>query len=165
MTFRGMPVALFAVAAIVAGCGSSSSTTTSAASNAPTPSTSAGATTHAATGFADAGNCQQLAGVGAKFGQALSAATTGGHPNLQGIASAYQGLANAAPSEIRPDVQVIAQVFTSYVGALSKVGFKVGQTPTPSQVAGIQAATQSFNQPKLRAAEQHITAWARQNCK
>jgi hypothetical protein len=163
-----MPMVLVAVAAIVAGCGGSNNTTTSAATKAPSTtsaSTTSAATTSAAVpSFASATNCQQLVGVGAKFAQAMSAATTGGKLDLQAAVSAYQGLASAAPAQIRPDVQVMAQAFSSFAAALSKAGYTLGKAPTPAQMAGVQTAAKMFSQSKLRAAAQRLSVWAHQNC-
>jgi hypothetical protein len=163
MRFRAMPIGLVAVVVIVAGCGGSKTTATSAATKAPS-TTSASRTSAAAPSFASATNCQQLAGVGAKFAQAMSAATRGGKYDLQTAVSAYQGLASAAPAQIRPDVQLMAQAFSSFAAALSKAGYVPGKVPTAAQIAGLQSATKIFSQPKLRAAGQRLSAWAHQNC-
>ena len=168
MRLKFTPMALIAVVAIVAGCGSSNSTTTSAAtpatSAASASATTASATSAAAPSFASTTNCQQLAGVGAKFAQALSAATRGGKFDLQAEVSAYQGLANAAPAAIRSDVQLLAQAFSSFATALEKVHYKPGTVPTPAQIAGVQAAAHVFSEAKLHAAGQRVEAWAHQNC-
>jgi hypothetical protein len=113
--------------------------------------------------FADAGNCGELAGVGAKFAQAMSAAT-GGHVDIQAVVSAYKGLAEAAPSEIRPDLQVIASEFESFANALAGAHYTIGQVPSATQLSALESAARQFSQPKLRAAGQAIAAWARQNC-
>jgi hypothetical protein len=158
-----MPIVLVAVAAIVAGCGGSNKTATSAATT--TPSAKSATTTSAGVpSFASATNCQQLAGVGAKFAQAMSAATRGGKVDLQTAVSAYQALASAAPGQIRPDVQVMAQAFSSFAAALSKAGYIPGKVPAAAQLAGVQTAAQVFSQPKFRAAAQRLSAWAHQNC-
>jgi hypothetical protein len=163
MRFRAMPIVLVAVFAIVAGCGSSNKTATSAAITTPR-TTSASTTSAAAPSFASTTNCQQLAGVGAKFAQAMSAGTRGGKFDLQTAVSAYQALASAAPAQIRPDVQLMAQAFSSFAATLSKVGYVPGKVPTPAQIAGVTTAAHVFSQPKLRAAGQRLTAWAHQNC-
>jgi hypothetical protein len=94
----------------------------------------------------------------------MSAATTGGKFNLQAVVGLYQSLANAAPAEIRPDLQLTAQGLASFASTLSKVGYKVGQVPTAAEIAGLQAASQQFSQPKFRTAEQHLSTWAHKNC-
>ena len=106
---------LVAAAAITAGCGSSSPGTTSSSSAAPgTTSTTASVaattsaaatstkTTATAPTFSSASNCQQLMGLGAKYAQAMSAASTGGKFDLQAVVGLYKNLADAAPAEIRP---------------------------------------------------------------
>jgi hypothetical protein len=166
-----MPAVLVAVAAITAGCGSSTTTTTTsnAASPATTSTTASVAATNtktaaAAPTFSSASNCRQLMGLGAKYAQAMSAATTGGKFNLQAVVGLYQSLANAAPAEIRPDLQQTTQALASFAAAIAKVGYKPGQVPTGAEIASLQAASQQFSQPKFRAAEQHLSTWAHQNC-
>jgi len=48
--------------------------------------------------------------------------------------------------------------------AFLKAGIKPGTTPTAAQIAQIEAAAKAFSSPKLRAAEQHLSAWAQKNC-
>jgi len=166
MRFRAASVVV--ACALVAGCGGSSKSKTSASTTASGATTASGVTTATtstgAPSFASAQNCQQLAGVGAKYAQAISPTTSGGNLDLQAAASTYQALANAAPAEIRPDLQTTAQAFSSFAAALSKVGYKPGQVPTAAQLAALQSAVQVSSQPNFRAAEQRISAWARQNC-
>lgn len=166
MRARAITAVLFSAAALLAGCGGSSATssTSSSATTKAASAPAASSSSAAAPSFTSLGNCQQLAGVGAKFAQAMAGARSGGKFNFQAAVTAYQNLANAAPSAIRPDVQVMAQLFSSFAGALSKVGYTPGQAPSPTQLAGLQTAVQLFSQPKVRAAEQHLTAWAHQNC-
>ncbi len=174
MGFRGMSVGLLAAAVLVAGCGSSSNTT-SAGSAPAAGTTGAGGTTTAGPqvtttssagtpSFASSQNCQQLAGLGAKYAQAFEAAARGGTFNLSAEVTAYQNLANVAPSAIRPDVQLAAQAFSSFASAVSKTGYTIGKVPTASQLAALQSAVQVFSQPQVRAAAQRISVWARQNC-
>jgi hypothetical protein len=161
---------LVAAAAITAGCGSSATTTSSSAAPAATTSTTAtvaAASTKTATAaptFSSASNCQQLMGLGAKFAQAMSAATTGGKLDLQKVVGLYQNLANAAPAAIRPDLQQTTQALTSFAATMAKVGYKPGQVPTGAEIASLQAASQQFSQPKFRAAEEHLSTWAHANC-
>jgi hypothetical protein len=162
----GTVSATLAAVGLLAGCGSSgsastSSATTPASTAAPASST---ASSSAASSFASSGNCLQLAGVASRFAQALQAATSGGKPDLQAAAKAYQDLANAAPSAIQPDLQTISQAFSTFVAALAKSGYTLGQVPTASQAAALQSAAQVFSQSKMRTAEQNVAAWAKQNC-
>lgn len=168
MRFRAISVVAVAVVAIIAGCGGSSNSATSAATTASSAASASSApaatTTSAAPSFASAQNCLQLVGLEAKFAQAMSATTGGGKFDLQTVVNAYQALANAAPSEIRPDLQLIAQAFTSFATAPAKAGYTLGTVPTAGQIAALQTAAQAFSQPQLRAAEQRLLVWARQNC-
>ena len=171
MKLRTVSATLAAVA-LLAGCGSSSTApkspvTTPASVTAPTSSASSTSSTSAsssAPSFANSGNCLQLAGIGSRFAQAFRAATGGGKLNLQAAAKAYQDLANAAPSAIQPDLQTISKAFTTFAAAIAKTGYTLGQAPTGSQLAALQSAVKVFTQPQIRVAEQHVVAWARQNC-
>ncbi len=73
-------------------------------------------------------------------------------------------MANAAPAEVHTDFETLANAFNSYVHALVKAGIKEGTIPTAKQIAQITAAARAFSTPKLRAAEQHLSAWAQKNC-
>ena len=163
--------ALVAVAVGIAGCGSSSSSSTAIGSGSASsgsgsavsnPASPASATK--APSFASAGNCQQLAGLGAKFAQAMSAATSNGKVDLSAEAAAYQSLANAAPSAIRLNLQVIAGALTTFASDLQKIGYKPGAVPSATQLASLQSAVKALEQPSLPAAENGIASWARQNC-
>jgi hypothetical protein len=103
-------------------------------------------------------------GLGAKYAQAMSAASTGGKFNLAAVVGLYKNLANAAPAEIRPDLQQTTQALASFAATMAKVGYKPGQVPTGAEIAGLQAASQQFSQPKFLAAEKHLSTWAHQNC-
>ncbi len=160
---------LVAVTAVVAGCGGSSSSSSTAASSSvagggASSSTSASSASSASPSFASAQNCQQLAGVGQKFAQAMAASTAGGKFDLQTASQAYQQLAAAAPSEIQPDLQTLSAAFTNFADSLSKVNYTLGQVPTAAQLGALQSAGQAFTSAKVRAAEQHITSWAKANC-
>jgi len=105
-------------------------------------------------------NCQDLEHLGAKFSQAIAA--SGG--NASSVAKAYADLANAAPSEIRGDFKTLAGALKTYLDALAKAGYKPGTTPTAAQIAALSNAAKSFTDPKLQAAEQHLTTWVKKNC-
>ena len=63
-------------------------------------------------------------------------------------------LADAAPKEIRADIETLAQ-------ALATLAEKVGDDPDPFQ---LEAALQSLS-PKTEAADEHLDAWEKGNCK
>ena len=127
------------------------------------------ATTSSSSGspsFASAKNCQDLAGLAAKAAAAVEA--SGNSTNtLQTEATELQALAKAAPSDIRGDFQTFAAAFSGFLHALQSSGYKLGSKtpPTAAQAAAFAAAAKSFDTPKLKQAEQHLSAWAHQNCK
>jgi hypothetical protein len=170
MSLRTRSATLIALGVIAAGCGSSSSPSspTSAASSAASSTTpvssSATATSSSGSSFASVGNCAQLASLGAKFAKTISAASTGGKFDLQSSLAAYQALESAAPAEIRPDLQTVGQAFAAFATKISQIGYKPGTVPSASQIVALQGVLAQFNAPKLRAAEQRLSAWARKNC-
>ena len=99
-----------------------------------------------------------------KVSQSIQAASGNGQLNLQAEQNALKTLAAAAPSAIKGDFQTFANAFQSFAGAIAKSGWKPGQTPTPAQIAALTVAARSLDQPKLKAAETHLEAWAKQNC-
>ena len=166
VTLAPVIVLALVVAVAVAGCGGgkkkSEAATTAAAAAATTTKTPT--TKAAAPSFASAKNCQQLIALGAKISQAVQASAGKGTASLGDEANLLKAVANAAPAEIRGDFQTFASAFTSYASALSKAGLKPGKVPTAAQVAALTAAAKSFSEPKLAAAEQHLSAWAQKNC-
>ncbi len=86
---------------------------------------------------------------------------------LQTESSELKALAQAAPSDIRGDFQTFSTAFTGFLQALQKSGNKPGSKtpPTAAQIAALSTAARSLDSPKLKQAEQHLSAWARQNCK
>jgi len=155
-------IAVLALVFVVAGCGGGKKK--SAASATP-PTTAAGSTTTAAgvPKFTSAKNCQQLMALGAKVSQAIQS-SSGSASSIDNEVNAFKALANAAPAEIRGDFQTFAGAFAAYAQALAKAGFKPGKVPTAGQIAAMTAAAKSLSTPKLQAAEQHLSAWAQQNC-
>ena len=87
--------------------------------------------------------------------------------SLQDEATELQALAKAAPSDISGDFQTFAMAFSGFLHALQSSGYKLGSTtpPTAAQAAAFATAAKSFDTPKLKQAEQHLSAWAHQNCK
>ena len=154
---------------VTAGCGGSSkksaSPTTTAASPTTTAATStATAATPSTAPFATSKNCAQLMALGAKFAQALQATSGSAETRVANDVRLFQAFANAAPSEVRGDFQTLATAFNGYMHALLKAGIKPGTIPSAAQVAQLQSATKAFSTPKLKAAEQHLSAWAHKNC-
>ena len=165
----GLLAVLLALAATTAGCGGSSKTSAPASTpstNSVAPETTGPATTAktATPTFATAHNCQQLIALGQQFAKAVSSTAGSAAARLSANARALQAMAAAAPSDIRADFQTLATAFNKFVQAYTKAGLKPGRTPTASQLSQIQAASTTFSTPKLRTAEQHLSAWAQKNC-
>jgi len=152
--FKLLAVSAVVFAVVAAGCGGSKKKSAS-----PTTTASSGAPK-----FATAKNCAQLEALGTKLAQALQATSGSAESKLTNEAKLLQEYANAAPSDVRGDFQTLASAFTTYVHALVKALPNPGTAPTAAQVAQIRAAAKVLDTPKLRAAEQHLTAWARKNC-
>ena len=159
------------LATVAAGCGGSKTSAPATTHSATVHLTLTQATTtsggsSAATSFASAHNCQALAGLAAKAAAAVQA--SGNAKNtLQDEQTELQALAKAAPSDISGDFQTFATAFSGFLHALQSSGYKLGSTtpPTAAQAAAFATAAKTFDTPKLKHAEQHLSAWAHQNCK
>jgi hypothetical protein len=162
MRLKLVLIAVLALVVVAAGCGGGKKKPSAA----PATTTAAGSTT-TSTGvpkFTSTKNCQQLMALGAKVSQALQSSSGSASSRVDNEVNAFKALANAAPSEIRGDFQTFATAFAAYAQALAKAGFKAGKVPTAGQIAAMTTAAKSFSTPKLQAAEQHLSAWAQQNC-
>ena len=160
MGFKLLAVTAVVFVAIAAGCGGSKKKSAS-----PTTRSTPGAvTTTSSSDFATSTNCAQLVALGTKLAQALQSTSGSAETRIENEAKVFRQFADAAPSDVRGDFQTLADAFTTYIHALEKAGLKPGKVPTQVQIAQIQAAAKAFSTPKLRAAEQHLTAWAQKNC-
>jgi hypothetical protein len=167
----GAAVLVAGLVAIAAGCGGGSQNRSGTTSLVGTTHSTTATVQQTSTGgsspsFASAKNCQDLAGLAAKV--ASTVAASGGSANaLQTESNELQALANAAPSDIKGDFQTFATAFSSFLHTIQSSGYKLGSKtpPTAAQVAQLAKAAKSFDTPKLRQAEQHLNAWAKQNCK
>ena len=170
MSMKLMAVALIALAVVAGGCGGSKKKSASGATTATEASTNSEATTTAASTtqalptFASTKNCQQLMTLGVKMSAALRASAGNGLSSVGDEANVFKALASAAPSEIRGDFETFATAFTAYAQALTKAGLQAGKTPTAKQLTLLASASKSFSEPKLQAAEQHLSTWAQKNC-
>jgi hypothetical protein len=169
MTRLLLALAVVAVALGAAGCGSKKSarsttttTTTTTTATQTSTSSSSSSSSAAASSFGSVTNCRHLEQLGAKVAQAITA--NGSNTNSQAVAKAYSDLANAAPAAIRGDLKTLSGALKTYAAALAKSGYKAGSTPTAAQIASLQNAAKSFTDPKLTAAEQHLTGWVTSNC-
>jgi hypothetical protein len=159
---------LVAVAAGCGGGGSNSSSTTVVVKHTGTvtlQSTTSGGSSSSPS-FASAKNCQDLAGLAAKAAAAVEASGNSANA-LQTESAELQALARAAPSDIKGDFQEFAAAFSGFLHTLQSSGYKLGSKtpPTAAQAAAFAKAAKSFDTPKLKQAEQHLNAWAHQNCK
>lgn len=171
MRGKQVAVAVTVLVVVVAGCGggkkkaAAPATTAAASTTTSAATTTAASTTNAvAPTFASTKDCQQLIAMGAKISQALRASSGGGLSTIGEEANVFKALASAAPAEIRGDFETFASAFSAYAQALTKVGLKAGKSPSAAQLAALAAASKSFSEPKLRGAEQHLSAWAQKNC-
>jgi hypothetical protein len=183
MTFRFGAIALALVVIVAAtGCGSkkkAAATTTTAPAVTTTATTNSsgsgggGSTTTAPTTtssskptFDSIKNCTQLESLGKKFAAAVqaSSSTSGGKLDFTKEEQLFKALADASPSEIHGDFETLATAFAASASAYQKANLKPGKTPSPAQIAALEAAGKAFSTPKVAAAEQHLEAWATTNC-
>ena len=171
MRVKLMAVTVMVLVVVVAGCGggkkkaAAPATTAAASTTSTAAATTTGSTTPAvAPTFASTKNCQQLMTMGVKMSQALRSSAGGGLNSIGTEANVFKALASAAPAETRGDFETFAGAFSAYAQALTKAGLKAGKTPSAAQLAVLATAAKSFGAPKLRAAEQHLSAWAQKNC-
>ncbi len=170
MRVKLMAVSVMVLVVVVAGCGggkkkSAAPATTAASTTTAAAATTTGSTTPAvAPTFASTKNCQQLMTLGVKMSQALRSSAGGGLNSIGTEANVFKALASAAPAAIRGDFETFSGAFSAYAQALTKAGLKAGKTPSAAQLAVLATAAKSFGAPKLRAAEQHLSAWAQKNC-
>jgi hypothetical protein len=185
MTFRFGAIALALVVVVAAtGCGSKKkaaattttapAVTTTATTNSSSGSGGGGSTTTAPTttssskpSFESIKNCAQLESLGKKFSAAIQASTgvgAGGKIDFTKEEQLFKALADASPSAIHGDFETLASAFAASAGAFQKANITAGKTPTPAQLAELEAAGKAFSAPKVAAAEQHLETWATTNC-
>ena len=166
---RWLALVVMALALVAAGCGGSdneSAATTDETTVEETTTTSEDTTTSEettdtdvdASGVLDDEDCLKLAGIGAKFAQAITGATD------EEAAEAFQNLVEEVPDEIKADVQVLADWFAEYTAKVKDIGIQAGQTPTAEQIQQLSAALADTNQDEVTAASQRLGTWANENC-
>ena len=174
MKLRSKRVAVVIVAAgliaLAAGCGGGgkkSPSSTRTISSSAVITNSGTTSSSSVSGFASAQNCQDLAGLAAKVASAVTASSGNAANVLKTESNELHALAQAAPSQIRGDFQTFSTAFSGFLQALQKAGYNPSSKtpPTAAQVAALSQAARSFDAPKLKQAEQHLGAWAKQNCK
>ena len=77
-----------------------------------------------------------------------------------------KGLGMAVPNEdeIKGDFKTFADAYKEFVKTYGDVGLTSGQVPTAAQLAKLAAAGRKLSSPKIQAAMQHLSSWARTNC-
>lgn len=153
------------VVALAAGCGGGGGNSSPSTDSSTVTLTRTGGGSGAKPAFASAGNCRAMANLAAKAAGAIQSSGNVAH-TLHAEAAEIQALAKAAPSDIHGDFQTLADAFSSFIDTLQAGGYKLGSNtpPTPAQAAALAGAAKSLDTPKLRQAEQHLQAWAKQNC-
>jgi hypothetical protein len=169
---------LAAVTLAAAGCGgddesSSGETTIAAETTEPatteesttaeetTEATTEETTEAAATGIADK-DCLELAGIGAKFSEALGA--TGQNANYAATTKLFQELVAKAPDEIKDDLATVAKAWGEMAKGLEGMNLSSGQVPSAATIAKLQALGAKFNTPEIQQASKNLTAWSNEHC-
>lgn len=162
----GLVVAALVVglAVLAAGCGGGSPSSAGQTQQTTTQQTTTGSP---GSGFANAKNCLQFAGLAAKIAGAMNPNSGNAGASLQAESRLLQAYADAAPADIKGDFQTFATAFSGYLQALQSSGYRIGSKtpPTAAQLAAITSAAKVFETTKLKQAEQHLSAWAGRNCK
>lgn len=177
MKVRKLAVLMLGVLALVAsGCGGDDSTAApdETVVEETTPTIEDTATEETATddgsettGEVDLGNlsgdCLELAGIGAKLGEAMGA-LGGQNTDVGAIADVFDELVGSAPDEIKDDLEVLAGGVAAMAKALEGVDFSSGATPSAEQLAKLQEAIASVDTPALTEASTNVEKWATANC-
>lgn len=180
---KGALLALVALALAAAGCGGGDESGSAAEATTGTETTAvdttAGDTTETESTSTDeatstdesvvtdigdlSGECLSLAGVGAKYAQALQEAG-GPDGDLTKYADVFDEFAEQAPAEIRSDLEVIAKNIAKYAEALKDLDLTSGAAPSADQLQKLQELSKSFDQADLQKASANIEAWVQENC-
>lgn len=160
-------VLVMALLAACGGGGGSGDTSTTTAAPAETTTTAPNATTTTDDDGPDGlsqmcieasqGMSEAMEAYGQSFGST-------GATDFELISEQLDAMAEAAPSEVRADFEVLARELGKFYEAMSDFSFTPGQTPTPEQLAAMQAAVESVDQEALEAASANIEAWVEDNC-
>ena len=162
---------LVALAAACGGSSKSADTTTAAATTAATTTTASSPTTTGSSGtsaaptFASTKNCRQLEAMAVSVAKSITPGS-GGKIDPKKYADLINAMANAAPSEIRGDFKTFAAAYSQFVDTLEKSGYQLGSAtvPTAAQLAALTTAAKKLSAPKVKQAEENLSAWGQKNC-
>jgi hypothetical protein len=76
----------------------------------------------------------------------------------------FDALEAAAPDAIKADFKTLGDAFKTFAAAYAGAGIKAGVVPSAAQLAKLATAEKALDNPTLKAAEQHLTAWGQKNC-
>jgi hypothetical protein len=182
MTLLSLAVGLTLAACGGGGDGEATETTATAETTATveTPTTEAPAapdTTEAADDSGGDGGSSGLSGTCLEATQAMAAAMSsystgvagamGGtldSEELQQVADQLEAMAGAAPAEIQDDLEVIAEELGAFYTALAETGYTGTGTPTPDQIAQLEALSEAIDQEAFDTASANVEAWFEANC-
>lgn len=108
--------------------------------------------------------CLQSSEAMAEAMESYGQAFTGDSTDFGLVAEQLDALAEAAPAEVRDDFQALAEELGAFYEAMADFDFTPGQTPTPEQLAAMQAAMEGVDEERLTAATESIEAWVEENC-
>ena len=163
---------LGAIALLAAGCGggsdeSSATTTETTVETTVDTDTEATDTSTETTDASNAnpfasGDCLELAGIGAKFAEALGA--SGGTQDLEATSKFLDELVSKAPDEIKDDLATLAAAWTEIADALKGVDLSGGTAPSADTIKKLQEIGTKFDTPELQQASKNLDAWTKENC-
>lgn len=139
-----------------------STETTATESTDTTATEPTGTTSSGAIGLT--GKCKDLAGLAAEFSTALGATSASGSPDFEKTAQTFSAFADKVPEEIRGDFKVLADAFAKFAVLYKDIKVEPGKTPDAATLAKLAEAGAVFNDAKIKAASDHLTAWQTKNC-
>ncbi|HWB87969.1 MAG TPA: hypothetical protein VG872_02055 [Acidimicrobiia bacterium] len=166
-----------AMAALAACAGDGGSTDTTGGGDTPTTEESSPDTTEAPGDGSGGEGVPGLSTVCVNATQAMAAAVAsystgiagamGGtldEDELQEVTEQLEAMAAAAPDEIRADLEVIAHELDAFYTAWAEIGYTGSGTPTPEQIAQLEALGEVVDQDAFDEASANIDAWFQANC-
>ena len=107
-------------------------------------------------------DCLELASIGTKLSEALSA--SGGTGDFDATATYFEQLVDKAPDEIKDDLATIAGAWEEIAEALGDVDLSSGGTPSAEDLQALQELGTRLSTTELTQASENIAAWATENC-